>query len=37
MADIAAVLGRLTQDELNELRALGPSGARYPLTEIGAS
>ena len=26
MADIAAVLGRLTQDELNELRSLGPSG-----------
>ena len=26
MADIAAVLGRLTQDELDELRSLGPSG-----------
>ena len=26
MADIAAVLGRLTKDELNELRSLGPSG-----------
>ncbi|MGZ4662457.1 MAG: hypothetical protein ACXVYB_14370, partial [Arthrobacter sp.] len=26
MADIAAVLGRLTPEELDELRALGPQG-----------
>jgi hypothetical protein len=26
MADITAVLGRLTPSELNELRALGPQG-----------
>ncbi|BCW71097.1 hypothetical protein [Arthrobacter sp. NicSoilB8] len=26
MADIAAVLGRLTPDELDELRSVGPSG-----------